>query len=59
MCDIQVYWFTVEFGMVREDGELKAYGAGLLGGNEELQVRTQKLLYIKTVNCKQSKPLVC
>lgn len=26
----QVFWFTMEFGVVREDGEHRAYGAGIL-----------------------------
>lgn len=33
----RVYWFTVEFGVLREEGRVKAYGTGLLSSAGELE----------------------
>jgi phenylalanine-4-hydroxylase len=34
----RVFWFTLEFGVVHEDGELRTYGAGLLSSYGEIEV---------------------
>jgi hypothetical protein len=36
-CALQVYWYTVEFGVVREGSDVKAFGAGVLSSYGELQ----------------------
>jgi len=37
----RVYWFTIEFGVVREAGEVKAYGTGLVSSAGELKAMTR------------------
>jgi phenylalanine-4-hydroxylase len=32
-----VFWFTIEFGVLREDGEVRAYGAGILSSYGEIE----------------------
>ena len=33
----RVYWFTIEFGVVSEEGKIRAYGTGLLSSAGELE----------------------
>ncbi|HEX8804536.1 MAG TPA: hypothetical protein VF743_10090, partial [Acidimicrobiales bacterium] len=37
----KVFWFTLEFGVLHEDGEVRAYGAGLLSSFGEIEAFRQ------------------
>ena len=38
----RVYWFTVEFGLIRENGEPRIYGAGVLSSAGETEYSLSK-----------------
>ncbi|EGG19879.1 phenylalanine 4-monooxygenase [Cavenderia fasciculata] len=55
------YWFTVEFGLCKEGGEIKAFGAGLLSSFGELEYcisdKNEKRPFDPFETCKQSYPI--
>ena len=43
-----IYWFTVEFGLVKENGKMKFYGGGIASSVKEIK---------HAMSCKDLRPL--
>ena len=40
----RLYWHTIEFGLIRENGKIRAYGAGILSSPKELVYALESLV---------------
>ena len=40
----RLYWYTIEFGLIRENGQILAYGAGVLSSPKELVYALESLV---------------
>lgn len=46
----RLYWFTVEFGLIRENNQVKAYGAGIISSPKEVLNFKRKEVLIEDFN---------
>ena len=46
----RLYWYTIEYGLINENGQIKAFGAGLLGGIQDLTNACSGKAIIKPFN---------
>ena len=51
----RLYWYTIEFGVVRQAGKLKAYGAGLLSSSGELERAINETPEIRRLDTEQAR----
>ena len=55
----RLYWYTIEFGLVLQEGKLRAYGAGILSSSGELQYSVRdaapQRLMLDVLRCMQTK----
>nr|QNG40903.1 tryptophan hydroxylase 3 [Hofstenia miamia] len=54
-----LYFFTVEFGLCRQEGKIKAYGAGLLSSAEEFEMAVTTPEKQREFNLKQIMEMEC
>ena len=55
----RLYWYTIEFGLLREAGQSRAYGAGLLSSPGELQHCVQSEEPLRLMLTNESELLRC
>lgn len=53
----KLYWFTVEFGVVREGSQVKGFGAGVLSSYGELQHMASGMLLKSHAPCTRVMPV--
>jgi phenylalanine-4-hydroxylase len=51
----RLYWYTIEFGLVRQDGQVRCYGAGLLSSFGEMERAVQGEPEIRRFDAEQTR----